>query len=564
MASIIERAAETLGRAVGAYQKGVSQVLKRPAWIGSWAQSKRWAGGDYGRQWAQRRAFQNSWVFTAVNMIVREASAVTFGVVEQTDVDADVVAVDNHPFERVLHRPNPWIGRSFLWQYSIAWLQLDGNAYWYVGCDAYGQPREIWPLPSDHVEVRPGDEEQFIDHYEYRAHGHIYKIPAAYVVHFRLPNPFDIFRGLSPLTAAILAADSDTAMARWNGTFFGRDNVMPSAIINLGSGDPRTPVNPADAERLKHDLRTSYTAAARKTAVTTVQKLDIALLGWNPKDMDFIEGRQFTKEEIFLIYGIPGGLMDKNATEANSNTADRVFKEKTIWPLLTLIAEELTAELIIPFYGSQYRGVFDDIRPSNRELELQEDQAARETLTIDERRQRFWQLPPLPDGRGDLTVLELRIDSQGVVDDQYPSFSMENLLPAKAGADGKPLAAVQEAAWTVLDVAEQAAQDDLRRWRDKAVKAFKNKRAPNVSFDSVAIPPDVSQYVEGRLQVAQSLDEVKAAFDVSAPEVSQYVEGRLQVAQSLDEVNAAFDVSAPEVAQGEFFRGEGDLWQESP
>ncbi len=50
---------------------------------------------------------------------------------------------------------------------------------------------------------------------------------------------------------------------------------------------------------------------------------------------------------------------------------------------------------------------------------------------------------------------------------------MENLLPAKAGADGKHLAAVQEAAWTVLDVAEQAAQDDLRRWRDKAVKAFK-------------------------------------------------------------------------------------------
>jgi len=507
MTNWLQKASEEAGKTLGAFRAGLDTAYRRqrPAFISSWAEGQKWTGGNWSKRGSQRRAIQNSWVYTAVEMIAREVSAAKLGVVSQTGVDDEPTAIPNHPLEKLLRRPNPWIGRAFLWQYTALWLMLDGNAYWYIARDGGGQPVEIWPLPAQDTEPRPGDGERFIDHYEYTANGTIYTVPAELVVHFRLPNPFDIFRGLSPLAAAMLPVDADSAMARWNGAFFGRDNVMPSAIINLSSGDPNRPVNPADADALKHDLRSEYAALNRKTAITTANSVQAVLLGWNPKEMDFISGRMFTKEEIYQVYGVPSGLLDKNATEANATTADRVFKEKTIWPLLCLVAEELTAELVIPCYGPNQAAAFDDIRPANRMLELQEVAAGGSYLTIDEVRARYWQLDPLPDGKGALPAA---------------------MAAALSAPMGLPLGG-DVAGFAVPGApAAKIYSDDLRRWRDKALKAVKAGRAVAVEFKSAVIPPDVGDAVRARLAEARNAEQVKAAFVEVEPSAEFFRRGR--------------------------------------
>jgi HK97 family phage portal protein len=402
MANWLQQMAGNVGRALGTFERQretARSPRRRPAFLDATTAEKRWTGGNLLAEGAQKRALRNSWVYTAVGMIAREVSSTEFQITRQAGYDAAPVQIANHPLEQLLSRPNPWMGRAYLWQYTASWLELSGNAYWVT------TGTEIWPLPSHAVDVVPGDRDRFVDYYQYTANGQHFNIPAEYVVQFQLPNPWDIFRGLSPLAAALLAADSDNAMAHWNGTFFGKDNVMPSSIINLKSGDPNAPIDLADAQTLKSALRSDYQAARRKTAITTAPGgLDAVLLGWNPRDMDFIQGRQFTKEEIFAVYGVPGGLLDKNATEANATIADRIFKEKTIWPLLCLLAEQLTAQLVIPYYGADLRAGFADIRPANRALELQEVAAASPYLTKDEVRERYWQKPALPDGRGTQTA----------------------------------------------------------------------------------------------------------------------------------------------------------------
>ena len=505
MTNWLQKTSGQIGSAVGAFRANLDAAYRRsrPAFIASWAEQQKWAGGVWSKRGSQRRAIQNSWVYTAVEMIAREVSASKFGVVRQTDVDAEPVAIDNHPLERLLRRPNPWIGRSFLWQYTALWLMLDGNAYWYISCSEDGTPVEIWPLPSQDVEPRPGDGERFIDHYEYTANGTIYHIPAEVIVHFRLPNPFDIFRGLSPLAAAMLPTDADSAMARWNGAFFGRDNVMPSAIINLSSGDANRPINPADAEALKHDLRSEYSAVNRKTAITTANSVQAVLLGWNPKEMDFISGRMFTKEEIYAVYGVPSGLLDKNSTEANATTADKVFKEKTIWPLLCLIAEEMTAELVMPYYGADQEAAFDDIRPANRMLELQEVAAGGSYLTIDEVRGKYWQLDPLPDGKGTLPA---------AMSASLAALSMPGLPPGGDALTGG-LPALLPPAKSYSEIGMSDLFDaDLRRWRDKAIKSVKAGRGAAVEFKSEFIPSDIANVVRARLTEASTADQVRMLF----------------------------------------------------
>ena len=404
--SILDTFSAAVGRTVGsmtrAFKEARGSDRKRPRLISAWSESARWRFDTGEDEFEQQRAMRSGWVYDAINMIAGEISASEAEIVKNNPGQKPI-AVSNHPLDYVLRRPNPFIGRSFLWRYTGWWLELDGNAYWFVIPDPDGGIAEIWPLPANMVEPYMGEEESdgFISFYRFTANGRFWDIPTEYICHLKLPNPFDIFRGLAPLSAAMLAVDGDMAMARWNANFFSRDNVMPSAVINLASGSPDTDIDDADYAAIKEELETEYAAFRRKTLVTRAPGgVDVNLLGWSSKEMDFLAGRQFSKEEIYNIYGVPPGLKDKNATEANAQTADRTVKEKTIWPLLVLIAEQITAQIVVVWYSEDYELRFKDVRPTNRALELQELNAARGALTVDEVRVRFYDAPPLQDKRG--------------------------------------------------------------------------------------------------------------------------------------------------------------------
>jgi hypothetical protein len=197
---------------------------------------------------------------------------------------------------------------------------------------------------------------------------------------------------------------------------------------------------------------------------------------------------------------------------------------------------------------------FDDIRPANRALELQEDTAARETLTIDERRKRFWNQGPLPNGRGAKTVLELSAPpaimtgetsvTGQISSDQAPDVNASSValngaqvqaateIVSQVSAGTLPrdsaLAMLQNLFGLTLDQANNIlgsagqimpakawpspAQADLRRWRDKALKAFKAEGSGLVKFESDAIDPDLAEQIRHGLEHAADAESVKAVF----------------------------------------------------
>lgn len=527
MANIIERLATAIGKAV-------NRGAQRPRMLSTYAERSRWKGGDLGeRDAAQRRAIQNSWVYSAVNMKALEVSSAMLEIVRNDSESADdePIAVKNHPFLQILRRPNPSIGRAFLYSFTQAWLDLDGNAYWFICPDQFGMPAEIWPLPSNAVTVCPGDKDRFVDYYEFNAGGPIYRINSEWICHFRYPNPFDIYRGLSPLVAAMMPSDADAAMAYWNGALFGENNVMPSAVINLSSGDPAAPIEQADLENLKAKLQAEYMAIARKTAVVSAFKMEVAALGWSPKDADFLAGRTFSRDEIFTIYGVPIGLVDKNSTEANASVASATFKSN-IYAHLCLLAEQLTSQVIIPFYGDEYEARFQDIRPVNMQLKLQEAAQAESVLTIDELRERYYDAKPLPDGRGGKLLSELNSF------DPLGGFTPSSSLSFGAGSTTAPEA----------DSSLPAnVRSDLRLWREKAVKRFKETGKAMVPFKSALIDADLNNQVIFGLTQATTVEEVKAVFE----NVQRSRKGRNDPHGKLKQA-AALDLSQ---ALSEYFAG---------
>jgi len=398
---------ERLGGAAGSIVKGyqLASRIKRPSMLTAAADYSRWNGGDIGMQdAATKRAMINSWVYTAIQRKSMDVSAGKLSIVHNPEgLDTTGTPIHSHQLLKILRRPNPVISRSFLWLYTHMWLDLKGESYWFLLPDESGRwLQEIWPLPANEVQPWPGNDPDgdFIEYYTYTVNGREFRIGSDYICMFRYPNPFDIYRGLSPLTAAMLPADADTAMARWNGKFFGEDNTMPSAIINLSSGDVKTPLDPADVQAVRDELTSSYAAANRKTAVVNAYSMTAQMLGWNAKDMDFNMGRIASKEEIYQIYGVFPGLMDKNATEANAIVSQSNYNNLTLWPLYQLYGEGITSQILRRFYREEQEARFDDIRMDNRDLNIQESQATSDLMFIDERRKRFWKLAPLPNGEG--------------------------------------------------------------------------------------------------------------------------------------------------------------------
>jgi HK97 family phage portal protein len=294
------------------------------------------------------------------------------------------VSVTRHPLEVLLERPNPFTSRFELMEQTLGMLELAGSAYWYLAGDG-GAPTEIWPLRPDRVSVIPHPT-RHIAGYVYEVGGVRVPLDPCEVVHFKRWNPTNDYHGVGATAAARIAIDSDRAMARWNNATFGQDNGVPAGIVHI-----KEAVSDADFERIKREWRASYGGGQRRTAFLRGSGVEWQGIGLSHTDLDFLKGRQAHRDEILAAFGLPVGLIDANATEANATVAERQFVERTLWPKLVRLAEKITAELL-PFWAGEYVAAFDDIRHTDSAARLAEIEVAKGVLTPDEIRARYFGL----------------------------------------------------------------------------------------------------------------------------------------------------------------------------
>ncbi|MBN1200623.1 MAG: phage portal protein [Anaerolineae bacterium] len=385
--TLIERVLRRIGyvkwRPASVIQRVESAVIGEPLpeTPPEFGQASRYAGVYMG----------SPWVYVAVNRIAEAAALVPFRVLAR--VGEQTIEIADHPFERLLRRPNPLMSRFELLEHTVGHLEIHGNAYWFLAGQAGGPPLELWPLRPDRVSIVP-DPVRGVRGYIYEVDGRRVPLDASEVVHFRRWHPANDYYGLSALEAARLAVESDRAMADWNRRYFGEGMAVPAGIVAI-----RERVSDADFERLKREWRTAYGGRERKTAFLRGASVEWHNVGLSQQDMDFLNARRFNREEIFQIFGIPVGMFSENATEANALVGERVFIERTLWPKLVRIAEKITTDLL-PFYAGDLVGCFDDIRPQDKSATFEEIRAARGVLSVNEIRARYFQLGPVPWGDG--------------------------------------------------------------------------------------------------------------------------------------------------------------------
>lgn len=474
------------------YVKARSRV-SLPAWLGGEA-----AGREWGLYWDDegllRKAMYSPWVISDVTLLANTIAGAKAEIVRRKGETTE--PVPNHEFEKLMQRPNEFMSQEWLVKTTVWWLLLTGTAYWFLSpWSKTGGLAEIWPMNARKMRPIP-DREEYIGEYKYMAQGREYRIPAEYVCYFRLFNPYDEYGGLSPLQAAQLGLESDYYAQAWNRNWYGQRNAIPTAVISLPQETTDT-----DFARIRDQIVKDFGGTERRAMITRAGDVDVKTISLTQTEMQFLGGREFTRDEIDRIFGVPPGIWAKDATQANALAADRTLKEKTVWPLLSYLCGEITAQVVQRFYGEDLEWQPEDIRPVDRALQVAEFRAKSDVLTVDEAREE-WGHDKIGGAIGGMLVSELR------------GMTRATLF----GANGRSNGSKPASAPTGDEIGEteimKAMRRELRNWRGVALRAFRSGKNPaDRDFDTNFVPLHAQVRLKAELAEATDEQAIKDLFE---------------------------------------------------
>uniref|UniRef100_A0A6M3IG21 Putative portal protein n=1 Tax=viral metagenome TaxID=1070528 RepID=A0A6M3IG21_9ZZZZ len=287
-------------------------------------------------------------------------------VVYERGRDGSAEAVDSeHPLQVLLNKVNPWWTRPQFWRATETSLALHGNAFW----TWYGPgrlPTEIWWLDPTKTRAIPG-KQQYITGYEYRNSARIVTFAPEQMLWLRYHNPADEYGGLSPLSAARMAAEAGYDAMAWNRNFF-KNDATPGRLYIKSDQD----LTAEQAEEIKLAWTKSNKGVDNAHRVAVFGRgADLKTTGISQRDMEFLAMQRWTLEDICRIYGVPPPLVAdlERATYSNIKEAKASFWHETILPELLWVRDEVNESALLPLFGDN---LFCDFDLSNVEA-LQED-----------------------------------------------------------------------------------------------------------------------------------------------------------------------------------------------
>jgi HK97 family phage portal protein len=254
------------------------------------------------------------------------------------------VVDDAHPILQLLSKVNPYQNGFDATVLRVLYGELTGNAYIHPVIDQrLGVPVQLWNMPSQFVEVVPGQQgEDFIKEYRYGATEE-QKRENTYapdeVIHFKRPNPADMYYGIGKVEAAWGAIMANEAIHEMDVAFFA-NKARPDYLLVV-----KSPAHDDELERLEVSIDEKLRGSKRTGRfLTTTADIDLKPLSFPTKDL---AGRDQIVEEIAAVFGVPVSMLKANDPNLASATVGFAsWKQTTILPLLRMDEETLNQNLL--------------------------------------------------------------------------------------------------------------------------------------------------------------------------------------------------------------------------
>ena len=345
----------------------------------------------------------SAWVYRCITVIAQNAATVKKII---KDADSGEI-IDNHPLLPLLNqRPNPLMSAFEFYEQLYSFLDLIGDFFCELVSKENGEIIDLVPMRPDKVKIK-ASKTDYVTGYEYSIGDMTVKLEPRDVIHGKYFNPYDEYWGLSPLSAAKIALETDIYAAMWNKRFF-QEGAIPRGYITV----PGTP-SKEEINRIKSDWRKKHKGLKQQDIAVITNEGKIEVIGATQSDMEFLNQRRFSREEILAIYGVPpslAGIFQFSTTSARSAGAEqqmKLFWEETILPRLrklddafTLAFQERGMSIVVESDLKKVQALRRDVKETAQIARL----AIQSGLTLNEVRERIWEEEPIGDD-GDIIFL---------------------------------------------------------------------------------------------------------------------------------------------------------------
>lgn len=312
----------------------------------------QWTPQDY-ENYAKEAYLKNVISFRCIDIIAKSVASVPWEI--KKELGRGNIAVDfEHPLNKIIKRPNPDTCWPFLMVQSIGYLLISGNLFYEKITPETGPNtkvvKELYALRPDRMKILVDPDKGRLKGYEYTFNSK----PTTWlkdpitgdcdITHIKCFHPIDDYWGAAVTEPAAREIDTSNEATRWNKHLLENEG-RPGLIFTVGGF-----LTDEQYDRLEKMLQENVSGAtnARKNLIVEGEKASVLPYGWNPAELDFMEGSRELCRKIAFAYGVPPMLVGipGDNTFSNYKEARMAFWEDTIIFYLNLLKNELTAGLL--------------------------------------------------------------------------------------------------------------------------------------------------------------------------------------------------------------------------
>ena len=295
------------------------------------------------------------WVYRNNDVIAKEVANIEFELYKVRTVRDEVVyeRIYSHPLLDALDRFNEFTSAYDGFYTTQSHRKLAGDAFWYVdrtGLNING----IYILPPDKVTIDLGKAEgshRVIQGYTYKDTIKGEPVEVKYkpeeIVHFRVPDPKNFYRGKSAVVAAAEAIDTDTMAIEANRKLFERGLIAQLMLTTEKS------LTDDQLKQLHTEFRNTYggTENAYKVPIFS-GGIEPKTVQMSNRDAQFLEQQQWLRDKIMVIFGNTKAVLGitEDVNRANAEASLLSWQRSTVRPDMKGICDTLN-EFLVPLYG---------------------------------------------------------------------------------------------------------------------------------------------------------------------------------------------------------------------
>ena len=310
------------------------------------------------------------WVYRAINVLADQIANIPF--LFSAGARGRENLITSGPLLDFYARPHPQINRFQYWELRIMWLMLRGECFRIPIYEDNGRARSpSAPSLSHHTSrlrtknsklktvliLDPSSFQHIVENHEllgWRYTGLGPNAPLNSQVFLpeevwfeKLSNPFDFWRGMSPLAAASLPAKTDFAASAFMKGLLDNNADMGLIVRTQAQLDTQ------QREQLSAELRKrKRRAGIADEPLLLADSVEVIKPTLSSADLQFLENRKFSRSEICAAFGVPEEIVTTtdNAKYDVMAGSRLNFIENRVAPLCTRLEaeEESTVKAIDP------------------------------------------------------------------------------------------------------------------------------------------------------------------------------------------------------------------------